>query len=106
MDAAVIQNHSCHSLKIIYWINIKEEKMKMKSKLVEALKGSIVGGIVGGVISGLLNYFVLPVPETKLDNAIGHGIGGLICTFIGGVVGILGFMIKHKITANSRDIKR
>ena len=73
----------------------------MRFKLIEALKGSIIGGIVGGVISGLLNYFVLPIPETHLDNAIGHGIGGLICTFIGGVVGILGFMIKHRITTNS-----
>ncbi len=73
----------------------------MKFKLIEALKGSIIGGIIGAVISGLLNYFVLPFPKTHLDNAIGHGIGGLICTFIGGFAGILVFMIKYRITTNS-----
>jgi len=78
---------------------------KMKFKLIEALKGSIIGGIIGGVISGLLNFYVLPFPETHLDNAISHTIGGSICTFIGGVIGILGFMIKYKITENSLQEK-
>ena len=69
---------------------------KMKFKLIEAAKGSVMGGIVGGIISGLLNYYVLPFPETLLDNAISHTVGGSICTFIGGAIGIFIFMIKYK----------
>lgn len=72
----------------------------MSFRITEAFKGSIIGGLVGGAISGLLNYFVLPLPEGHLDNAINHGIGGLICTFIGGFIGILLFMIKYKIADN------
>lgn len=72
-------------------------RSNMRVKIGEPLKAGCIGGIVSGVISGLLNYCLLPFPTTPLDNAIGHGIGGFFCGFVSGCMGIMLYMLHHRV---------
>ena len=68
----------------------------MKAKISAAATNGLIGGLISGVISALLNYYLLPFPETPLDNVIGHGIGGFFCGFISCVIGIMIYASQHK----------
>ena len=54
----------------------------------ESLKAGLIGGIGGLVVSMVINYFILPMPETVLANALGTGISGLMSGFMGGFLAI------------------
>ena len=45
------------------------------------LKAALISGAVGLTVSFLLNYFVIPVPETELANAFGNGFAQNAVTF-------------------------
>ena len=53
-----------------------------------SLKAGLIGGIGGLVVSMVNNYFILPMPETVLANALGNGISGLMSGFMGGFLAI------------------
>lgn len=53
----------------------------------ENLKAGLIAGIGGLVVSMVINYFILPKPETVFANAFGNGISGLMCGFMGGFFG-------------------
>ena len=54
----------------------------------KALRAGLMGGIGGLVFSIIINYFILPIPETLYANALGNGISGLISGFMGGYLAI------------------
>ena len=54
----------------------------------KALIAGLMGGIGGLVFSIIINYFILPMPETLFANALGNGISGLISGFMGGYLAI------------------
>ena len=54
----------------------------------ESLKAGLIGGIGGLIVSMLINYYILPVPETAFSNALGNGISGLMSGFMGGFLAI------------------
>jgi hypothetical protein len=62
---------------------------RMNRNMSEVMKAAIIGGVMGLIPSFLINYFLLPMPETVLANAIGNGISGLISGFMGGFMGLL-----------------
>jgi len=53
----------------------------------ENLKAGLIAGIGGLVVSMVINYFILPKPETVFANAFGNGISGLMGGFMGGFFG-------------------
>lgn len=57
------------------------------SGLAPALKSGLTGGVIGAAASGAVNYFVAPMPESLLANALGHmvsgGLSGLLAGFMG-----------------------
>lgn len=55
----------------------------MPLKKWEIIKGALISAIFGFTISFALNYWLIPVPETELANAIGTGISGFMSGFIG-----------------------
>lgn len=63
--------------------------------MIDMLKAGLIGGLVGAVASFLINYFLVPVPESELLNGLGNGISGLISGFMGGFMGL--FMYIKKI---------
>jgi len=50
----------------------------------KSFKAGLFGGIGGLIFSMVINYFILPMPETVFANAVGNGISGLISGFMGG----------------------
>ena len=54
----------------------------------KSLKAGLIGGIGGLIFSMVINYFILPIPETVFANAFGNGISGLISGFMGGFLAI------------------
>jgi hypothetical protein len=68
----------------------------MKTVIGEASITGIMGGLFSGIISALLNYRILPFPETIPDNVIGHGFSGFFCGFISGLVGVLIYHYQHQ----------
>jgi hypothetical protein len=54
----------------------------------KSLKAGLIGGIGGLVVSMVINYFILPMPETVFANALGNGISGLMSGFMGGFLAI------------------
>ncbi|MEM9982941.1 MAG: hypothetical protein AAF734_10630 [Bacteroidota bacterium] len=56
-----------------------------------ALKAGITGALAGMLFSALLNYFVIPIPETTFINAVGNGMSGLISGFMGGFMALKAF---------------
>ena len=62
----------------------------------EALINGAIAGIIGFVASMLMNYFIIPFPESVLANAVGNGFSGLISGFMGGFMGIMAYSKKIK----------
>jgi len=62
----------------------------------ESLKAGLIGGIGGLVVSMVINYFILPMPETVFANALGNGISGLMSGFMGGFLAIKKTNSKRK----------
>jgi len=54
----------------------------------KSFNAGLIGGIGGLIFSMVINYFILPMPETVLANAVGNGISGLISGFMGGYLAI------------------
>jgi hypothetical protein len=69
----------------------------MRENFIELLKSGFMAGMASAVISFLLNYYLLPFPITLLDNAVGHGVGGFMCGFISAFMGLLIYMLHHRI---------
>ena len=69
----------------------------MRENIIELVKSGFMAGTVSAPISFLLNYYLLPFPATLLDNAIGHGIGGFMCGFISAFVGLLIYVLHHRM---------
>ncbi len=68
----------------------------MRRHISEIVKGGFMAGAISAGISFLLNFYLLPFPETALDNAVGHGIGGFIAGFISAGMGITIFILHHR----------
>lgn len=66
----------------------------MREHVSKIVKGGLLAGTISAVIAFLLNYYLLPFPETLFRNAMGHGIGGFIAGFISSCVGVTTF-INH-----------
>jgi len=69
----------------------------MRGNIIELFKSGFMAGIVSAAISFLLNYYLLPFPATLLDNAVGHGIGGFACGFISAFMGVLIYILHHRM---------
>jgi hypothetical protein len=54
----------------------------------KALKAGLIGGIGGLVFSMVMNYFVIPMPDSLIGSAFGNGISGLISGLMGGFLAI------------------
>ena len=61
----------------------------MNKNMSEVIKAAIIGGVMGLIPSFLINYFLMPMPDTVLANAIGNGMSGLISGFMEGFMGLL-----------------
>jgi len=70
-------------------IEMNAGEHRMNRNMSEIMKAAIIGGVMGLIPSFLINYFLAPMPETVLANAIGNGISGLISGFMGGFMGLL-----------------
>ena len=69
----------------------------MQEKYKESLIAGGIGAIMGVIMSFLINFFLIPLPETQLMNGINHAISGLISGFMGGFMGVLMyFIMKNK----------
>ena len=62
----------------------------------ESLKAGLIGGIGGLVVSMVINYYILPMPETVFANALGNGISDLMSGFMGGFLAIKKTNSKRK----------
>lgn len=80
-----------------------ETRSETRSRVSEAVKSGLMGGLASGVISGLLNYLVIPFPQNPLDNAVGHGISGLLCGFISAAAAILIHCSPSPFRAGTRE---
>lgn len=75
----------------------KNTEIKKKNMIPkESVKAGLIGGIGGLIVSTLINYFILPVPETAVANALGNGISGLMSGFMGGFLAIKNINNKKK----------
>jgi hypothetical protein len=72
---------------------------------MKAQKSAIIAGLVGGiggfVFSAMINYFILPMPESLLGSALDNGMSGLISGFMGGYLAI---RKKEKNERNTQEI--
>ena len=61
-------------------------------------KESILAGLIGGCIAATLafaiNQFLLPLPQSVLDNSLGNGISGFASGLLSGFVGV--FLVLRK----------
>jgi hypothetical protein len=62
----------------------------------ERIRAVAGGGIGGLVVSMVINYYILPMPETVFANALGNGISGLMIGFMGGFLAIKKTNSKRK----------
>lgn len=60
--------------------------------LTSLIKPSLIAGIMGFIMSFLMNYFIVPMPDSVVFNAFGNGISG----FISGFFGVVMFLITSK----------
>ncbi len=67
----------------------------MQHTFLPSVKIACIGGIASFVVSAVLNYFIIPMPLSILDNSVSHGIGGSFCGFISAFVGVLLFARRH-----------
>lgn len=56
---------------------------------INAIKNGLIAALMGFVMSYLVNRYLLPMPGTIQQNAIGNGISGLMSGFMGGFMGAL-----------------
>ena len=54
--------------------------------MMNIVKIVLPGMIMGFVVSFLMNYFIVPVPQTRISHAIGNGITGLFTALVTGLV--------------------
>lgn len=63
------------------------------------LKESILAGTMGGIIAAVLafsvNQFLLPFPQSILDNSLGNGISGFVSGLLSGFIGV--FLVLRKV---------
>lgn len=52
------------------------------------IKSGAMGAFMGLVMSALITFYLVPMPLTPVQNAIGNGISGLISGFMGGFMGV------------------
>ena len=74
--------------------------IKMKLKAKEALLNALIAGIFSFIISALLNYYVIPFPESKIANVIGHGAGGFFSGFFSAIIGITVYVWHNRQNSN------
>ncbi|MBP7737848.1 MAG: hypothetical protein KA369_17840 [Spirochaetes bacterium] len=67
----------------------------MEHTFLSSAKIACIGGIASFAVSAALNYLIIPMPLSILDNSINHGIGGFFCGFISALVGVLMFARRH-----------
>lgn len=54
---------------------------------------------MGLAVSFLLNYFVIPMPDSVIGVALGNAISGLISGFLGGFLGIVFYLRSRRVRA-------
>lgn len=60
----------------------------MTFEMKEAITAGLIGGLIAAVICMALNQYVVPFPQTPLDNTIGHGLSGLFSGLLSGFIGV------------------
>ena len=55
----------------------------------KALSSGLIGACLGAIGSFCVNYFLMPVPDTIMGNAIGNAISGAFSGLLGGFVPML-----------------
>lgn len=61
----------------------------MKNNVFKSLKSGLAGGILSLTFSFLLNYYLLPMPASTVDNAFGHAMSGLFSGFISAFIAVM-----------------
>ncbi|PLP95271.1 hypothetical protein CYD26_05310 [Pseudomonas sp. FFUP_PS_473] len=63
------------------------------------LKESVLAGLIGGAIAAclafLVNQYLVPFPQSVLDNSLGNGISGFISGLLSGFIGV--FLVLRKV---------
>lgn len=54
----------------------------------KAFISGLIGAAFGFIFSGLINYYLLPFPETIFDHALSNGLSGMFSGFMGGFMAI------------------
>lgn len=60
----------------------------------DALKAGGVGAAIALVLSFSVNYFLVPFPESLMENAVNNGISGLLSGFMSGFMGLFMYLKK------------
>lgn len=60
----------------------------------EALKAGGIGAAIAVVLSFSANYFLVPFPESLMENAVNNGISGLLSGFMSGFMGLFMYLKK------------
>ena len=68
----------------------------MNHEKKEALKSGLIGAAFGFTVSFMVNYFLVPCPETLLANALNNGISGFVSGFMGGFMGLFMYFKMNK----------
>ncbi len=58
----------------------------------DALKAGGVGAAIALVLSFSANYFLVPFPESLMQNAVNNGISGLLSGFMSGFMGLFMYL--------------
>ena len=62
----------------------------------KALLNAIPSGIAGAILSFAAAMFLIPFPETAIENAINNGISGLLSGLVGSLVALVIYMKKSE----------
>ncbi|MBP1575720.1 MAG: hypothetical protein IJE28_07765 [Oscillospiraceae bacterium] len=62
----------------------------------KALFNAIPSGIAGAILSFAAAMFLIPFPETAIENAINNGISGLLSGLVGSLVALVIYMKKSE----------
>lgn len=60
----------------------------------DALKAGGVGAAIALVLSFSVNYFLVPFPESLMENAVNNGVSGLLSGFMSGFMGLFMYLKK------------
>ena len=66
------------------------------------IKSGAMGAFMGLVMSALITFYLVPMPLTPVQNAIGNGISGLISGFMGGFMGV--YMDSRRRLSSARRV--